>query len=96
MDMNGKLIFLEEQKGMDAQIAVVKRLSNMYGLIMIKDYLDEILGGKTTYDARGYPTNKRGTIALVDSRSMKAYGTVDLVGIREINSTRICILALYW
>lgn len=51
---------------------------------MIKDYLDEILAGKKNYDARSYPTNKRGTIVLVDSRSMKVYVTVDLVDIREI------------
>lgn len=31
----------------------------MYGLIMIKDYLDEILDGKKAFDARCYSTNKR-------------------------------------
>ncbi len=58
----------------------------MYGLTMIKDYLNEILDGIKNFDARSYPTNKRGTIALVDSRSMKAYGIVELVGCREITS----------
>ena len=38
---------------------------------MIKDYLNEILDGSKTFDARSYPTNKRGKIALIDSRSMK-------------------------
>ena len=52
---------------------------------MIKDYLDEILDGSKTFDARSYPTNKRGTIALVDSRTMKVYGYVDLIGVREIS-----------
>ena len=36
----------------------------MYGLIMIKEYLDEILNGEKNYDARSYDTNKRCTIAL--------------------------------
>ena len=49
---------------------------------MIKDYLNEILNGSKTFDARAYTTNKRETIALVDSRSMKVYGYVDLVGVR--------------
>lgn len=53
---------------------------------MIKDYLNEILNGSKSFDARSYTTNKRGTIALVDSRSMKVYGYVDLVGIREISA----------
>ena len=53
---------------------------------MIKDYLDEILDGKKTFDARSYPTNKRGTIALIDSKSMKVLGYIELVGIREISA----------
>ena len=57
----------------------------MYGLTMMKDYLNEILDGSKTFDARSYPTNKRGTITLVDSRSMKVCGTVELVGCREIS-----------
>ena len=56
----------------------------MYGLTMIKDYLNEFLDGKKAYDARAYTTNKRGTIALVDSKTMKVYGYADLVGVREI------------
>ena len=39
----------------------------MYGLIMLREYLDEILDRKKTFDARSYPTDKRGTIALVDT-----------------------------
>ena len=57
----------------------------MYGLTMIKDYLNELLNGVKTYDARSYTTNRRGTIALIDSKSMKVYGYVDLVGVREIS-----------
>ena len=56
----------------------------MYGLTMIKDYLNEILDGLKTFDARAYSTNKRGAIALVDSKPMKVYGYVDLVDVREI------------
>lgn len=57
----------------------------MFGLTMIKDYLDEILDGLKTCDVRSYPTNKRGTIALVDSKSMKVYGTIELVGVHKIS-----------
>ena len=39
----------------------------MFGLTMIKDYLNEILNGSKTFDARSYPTNKRGLIALIDT-----------------------------
>ena len=56
----------------------------MYGLTMIKDYLNEFLDGKKIYDARAYTTNKRGKIALVDSKTMKVYGYAELVGVREI------------
>ena len=57
---------------------------------MIKDYLNEILDGSKTYDARSYPTNKRGLIALVDSRSMKIYGLIELVDCREISVEEYC------
>ena len=55
----------------------------MLGLTMIKDYLNEILVSSKTFDARSYPTNKREKIALIDSRSMKIYGTIELVGCRK-------------
>lgn len=42
----------------------------MYGLVMIKEYLDELLGGKKTYNVRSYDTNKRGNIALVDTKNL--------------------------
>lgn len=56
----------------------------MHGLTMIKDYLNEILNELKTFDARVLTTNKRGTIALVDSKWIKVYGYVDLIGIGEI------------
>lgn len=58
----------------------------MYGLIMLRDYLDEILDGKKTYDARSYPTDKRGTIALVDTKKSSIVGFVDLIGIHQISA----------
>lgn len=62
----------------------------MFGLTMIKDYLNEILDDSKTFDARNYPTNKRGKIALIDSRSMKIYGTIELVGCRETSAEEYC------
>ena len=62
----------------------------MFGLTMIKDYLNEILDGSRPFDARSYPTSKRGKIALIDSRSMKIYGTIELVGCREICAKEYC------
>lgn len=59
----------------------------MYGLTMLKEYLNQFLDGSKTYDARAYTTNKRGTIVLVDSRLLKVYGYADLVGVREISFT---------
>lgn len=57
----------------------------MFGLCMIKEYLDEILDGKKSFDARAYPTNKRGTIALVNSKTSKIEGYADLVDCHEIS-----------
>lgn len=37
---------------------------------MIKEYLDELLDGKKTYDSRSYETNIHGTIALVDTKNL--------------------------
>ena len=62
----------------------------MCGLIMLRDYLDEILEGKKTYDARAYDTNKRGTIALVDTKKSSIIGLVDLVGTHKISAQEYC------
>lgn len=62
----------------------------MYGLIMLREYLDEILDGKKTYDARAYDTNKRGTIALVDTRKSAVIGLIDLVGTHKITADEYC------
>lgn len=62
----------------------------MYGLIMIREYLKEILDGDKTYDARSYDTNKRGTIALVDTKKSAIIGLVDLVGTHKIKAEEYC------
>lgn len=54
----------------------------MFGITLIKDYLNEILDGFKNFDARSFPINKRGMIALMDSRLMKIYWTIELVGCR--------------
>lgn len=56
----------------------------MDGLLMMRLYADEILSGRTDYDARLYPTDRRGTIAIVDSSTFRIYGTAELVSVREI------------
>lgn len=62
----------------------------MYGLIMLREYLDEILDGKKTYDTRAYDTDKRGAIALVDTKKLSIIGFVDLVGTHEISAREYC------
>ena len=62
----------------------------MYGLIMIRDYLDEIIDGKKTFDARNYPTSKRGTIALVDTKKSAIIELVDLIGVHQITADEYC------
>ena len=57
---------------------------------MIREYLDEILDGKKTYDARSYDTNKRGTIALIDTRKSAIIGLIDLVGTHKISAEEYC------
>ncbi len=52
----------------------------MYELVMLREYLDKILDGLETYDARSYDTKKRRTIALVDTRKSAIIGFVDLIG----------------
>lgn len=62
----------------------------MYGLIMLREYLDEILEGKKSYDARAHDTSKRGTIALVDSRKSSIIELVDLVSTHKISAQEYC------
>ncbi len=62
----------------------------MYGLVMLREYLDEILYGLKTYDARSYDTKKRWTIALVNTRKSAIIGFVDLVGTYPISVREYC------
>lgn len=62
----------------------------MYGLIMLTEYLDEILDGTKTYDARAYNTNKRWLIALVDTKKSAIIGTVELIGTKPITAEEYC------
>lgn len=62
----------------------------MYGLIMLREYLEEILDGVKLYDARSYNTNKRGTIALVDTKKSSIIGTIELVGTHPITADEYC------
>lgn len=41
----------------------------MYGLLMLREYIDEIFNGKKNNDVRRYDTNKRGKIVLVDGKN---------------------------
>ncbi len=62
----------------------------MYGLIMLREYLDEILNEKKNYDARAYDTKHRGTIALVDTKKSTIIGLVDLIGTHKISAEEYC------
>ena len=57
---------------------------------MLREYLDGILDGLKTYDARSYDAKKRGTIALVDTRKSAIIGFVDLVGTHPISAREYC------
>lgn len=58
----------------------------MYGLIMNKYYINELINNEKTYDARQYYTNIRGTIGIIDSKSLKLVCLIDLVSVTKINS----------
>lgn len=62
----------------------------MYGLIMLREFLDKILERKKTYDARAYDNSKRGTIALVDTKKYAVIGLFDLVGTHKISAEEYC------
>ena len=56
----------------------------MYGLLMKKEYLLDILNRKTFYDARLIDTDIRGRIGLVESSTYKLYGYVNLYDVHQI------------
>ena len=57
----------------------------MQALMMMRYYLDEILDGRKTTDARLRPTGVRGTVALGDSSTGKVHGLAELVACEEIS-----------
>lgn len=57
----------------------------MFALSMYEEYLLDILNGKRKCDVRLHPTNKRGRIALVKSKTNLIYGYVDFVSINQIS-----------
>jgi len=56
----------------------------MYALMMMRYYLDEIIRGDKTTDARLRPTDIRGTIALGDSSNDRIHAVAELTDCREI------------
>lgn len=58
---------------------------------MLREYLEEILEEKKNYDARNYDTDRRGTIALVDTRKSEIIGTVELVSTHVISAEEYCL-----
>lgn len=51
----------------------------MDGLLIKEPWIDYIFNNKKTWEIRGSSTSKRGTIALIKSKSGCIYGTVELV-----------------
>lgn len=57
----------------------------MYALSMYEEYLLVILKGVRPCDVRLHPTNKRGKIALIKSKTNRIYGYVDFISIDQIS-----------
>ena len=74
----------------EAKIRNVTIITIVLGLIMLREYLDEIFEGNKTYDARRYDTKVRGTIALVDTKKSAIIGLIDLIGTHKISATEYC------
>ena len=53
----------------------------MYALSMYEEYLLVILKGVRPCDVMLHPTNKRGKIALIKSKTNRIYGYVDFISI---------------
>lgn len=51
----------------------------MDGLLIKEPWINYIFEGKKVWEIRGCATSKRGTIALIKSRSGCIFGTVDLI-----------------
>ena len=57
----------------------------MYALSMYEEYLLVIFKGVRPCDVRLHPTNKRGKIALIKSKTNRIYGYVDFISIDQIS-----------
>ena len=56
----------------------------MFGLIIKKEYLLDIINGKRKFDARLQDTNIRGRIGLIEPKTNILYGYAKLVNVRRI------------
>ncbi len=56
----------------------------MFALSMYEEYLLDILEGKRNCDVRFHPTNKRGRIALLKTKTNLIYGYVDFIEVEQI------------
>ena len=57
----------------------------MIGLIMRKEYIIDILEGRTTFDTRLYSSDVRGKIGLIESNTDLLYGFVEMVDVHSIS-----------
>ena len=64
----------------------------MLALSMYEEYLLDILEGKRDYDVRLHPTNKRGRIALLKTKTNLIYGYVDFIDVEQITYNEY----IYW
>lgn len=59
---------------------------------MYEEYLLDILEGKKDCDVRLHPTNKRGRIALLKTKTNLIYGYVDFIEVEQITYNEY----IYW
>lgn len=52
-----------------------------HGLIVLKQYVDKILAGTKTWEIRGKATQRRGPIALIESKSGHVVGTSEIIDV---------------
>lgn len=64
----------------------------MFALSMYEEYLLDILECKKNCDVRLHPTNKRGRIALLKTKTNLIYGYVDFIEVEQITYEEY----IYW
>lgn len=62
----------------------------MFALRMLETYAYEILKGEKSFDVRSFPTPIRGDIAIMDTKSKKILGYVELTNVRAISYEEYC------